>query len=74
MLCHDITQIIKDEKKDVALKGHIIRKEGNHFLSVGKETLCMGKPGRSFMKTRPEILYDICKNKYMGPSPVKEGR
>ena len=39
MLCHDITQIIKDEKKGpVFRKGHIIREEDVPvLLSVGKD-------------------------------------
>ena len=39
MLCHDITQIIKDEKKGpVFRKGHIIRAEDVPvLLSVGKD-------------------------------------
>ena len=41
VLCHDITQIIKDEKKGVLFKkGHIVREEDiPALLSVGKEHL-----------------------------------
>ena len=34
VLCHDITQIIKDEKKGVLFKkGHIVKEEDIRFLS-----------------------------------------
>ena len=41
ILCHDITQIIKDEKKGVLFsKGHIVKEEDIPLLlSVGKEHL-----------------------------------
>ena len=41
VLCHDITQIIKDKKKGpVFRKGHIVREEDIPvLLSVGKEHL-----------------------------------
>lgn len=78
VLCHDITQIIKDEKKDVVFKkGHIIRKEDIPvLLSVGKEHIYVweNQEGMLHENQAAEILYDICKNKYMGPSPVKEGK
>lgn len=41
VLCHDITQIIKDKKKGVVFsKGHIVKEEDIPvLLSVGKEHL-----------------------------------
>lgn len=41
ILCHDITQIIKDQKKGVLFKkGHVVREEDiPALLSVGKEHL-----------------------------------
>ena len=48
VLCHDITQIIKDEKKGVLFKkGHIVREEDiPALLSVGKKHLdALGKTG-----------------------------
>ena len=41
ILCHDITQIIKDEKKGVLFKkGHVVKEEDIPLLlSVGKEHL-----------------------------------
>lgn len=46
ILCHDITQIIKDEKKGVLFKkGHVVKEEDIPLLlSVGKEHLfCVGE-------------------------------
>lgn len=78
MLCHDITQIIKDVTKDVVFKkGHIIREEDIPvLLSVGKENLYVWekKEGMLHENEAAEILYNICKNEYMMPSPVKEGK
>ena len=45
ILCHDITQIIKDEKQGVLFsKGHIVNEEDIPLLlSVGKEHLFVGE-------------------------------
>ena len=50
VLCHDITQIIKDEKKGVLFKkGHIVREEDiPALLSVGKEHLYVWENRRVF--------------------------
>lgn len=50
VLCHDITQIIKDEKKGVLFKkGHIVREEDiPALLSVGKNIFMFGKNKRVF--------------------------
>lgn len=47
VLCHDITQIIKDEKKGVLFKkGHVVKEEDiPALLSVGKEHLFVWKTG-----------------------------
>ena len=78
VLCHDITQIIKDEKKDVVFrKGHLIREEDIPILlSVGKEHIYIweNQEGMLHENEAAEILYGICKNNYMKPSPVKEGK
>ena len=62
VLCHDITQIIKDEKKGVLFKkGHVVKEEDiPAILSVGKEHLFVWEKqkGRRFcMKSAPA---DIC--------------
>lgn len=68
VLCHDITQIIKDVKKGVLFKkGHVIREEDIPLLlSVGKEHLYVwekkegilheNEGARFFMRSVPEIL------------------
>lgn len=67
ILCHDITQIIKDVKKGVLFKkGHIVREEDIPLLlSVGKEHLYVwekkegilheNEAQRSFIRSVPEI-------------------
>ena len=48
VLCHDITQIIKDEKKGVLFKkGHIVKEEDIPLLLICRKgtSLCMGKAG-----------------------------
>ncbi|MEL7649333.1 MAG: molybdopterin-binding protein [Sedimentibacter sp.] len=78
VLCHDITQIIKDEKKDVAFrKGHVIKEEDIPiFLSVGKEHIYIWEKQEGMLHENEaaQILYEICKNKYMKPTDVKEGK
>lgn len=78
VLCHDITQIIKDEKKDVVFrKGHLIREEDiPTLLTVGKEHIYIweNQEGMLHENEAAEILYGICKNNYMKPSPIKEGK
>ncbi len=78
VLCHDITQIIKDEKKGVAFKkGHVVKKEDIEvLLSLGKDHLYVweSKEGMLHENEAALILRDICKNEYMEESEVKEGK
>lgn len=78
VLCHDITQIIKDVKKDVVFKkGHVIREEDIPvLLSVGKENVYIWEKEEGILHENEaaEILYGLCKNEYMKPSGVKEGK
>ena len=64
ILCHDITQIIKDEKKGVLFKkGHVVKEEDIPLLlSVGKEHLFVWekKEGILHENEAAEILYKIC--------------
>ena len=48
ILCHDITQIIKDEKKGVLFsKGHIVKEEHSAAPFCWKRTsFCVGKERR----------------------------
>ncbi len=78
ILCHDITQIIKDVKKDVVFKkGHVVKEEDIPvLLSVGKENLYIWEKQEGMLHENEaaEILYNICKNDYMKPSSIKEGK
>ncbi len=60
ILCHDITQIIKDEKKGVLFKkGHVVKEDDIPLLlSVGKEHLFVWeKKKESFMKMRRQKFF-----------------
>lgn len=78
ILCHDITQIIKDVKKDVVFKkGHVVKEEDIPvLLSVGKENLYIWEKQEGMLHENEaaEILYNICKNDHMKPSSIKEGK
>ena len=78
VLCHDITQIIKDVKKDIVFKkGHVIKKEDIPvLLSVGKENIYIWEKQEGMLHENEaaEILCNICKNDYMKATPVKEGK
>lgn len=78
ILCHDITQIIKDVSKGpVFRKGHIIREEDVPvLLSVGKENIYVWEKQEGMLHENEaaEILRDICMNEYMTPSEPKEGK
>lgn len=78
ILCHDITQIIKDQKKGVLFKkGHVVREEDiPALLSVGKEHLFVWekKEGMLHENEAVEILYKISAGEHMHGSEIKEGK
>lgn len=78
VLCHDLTQIIKGVTKDaVFCKGHIVQPEDIPvLLSIGKEHLYVWEADENMLHENDaaRILCDICKNKYMDESEVKEGK
>jgi hypothetical protein len=78
VICHDLTQIIKGVKKGAAFrKGHVVTKEDIPvLLSIGKDHLYVWekKAGMLHENEAAEILYGICKNDYMRPSEVSEGK
>jgi len=78
VLCHDITQIIKGVTKDAVFrKGHVIQKEDVPvLLSVGKDNIYIWENNENMLHENDaaEILYEMCKNEHMKPSPVKEGK
>ncbi len=78
VLCHDLTRIVKGVIKDAVFrKGHIITEEDIPvLLSMGKDHLYIWekKEGMLHENEAAEILYNICKNDHMTPTPVKEGK
>lgn len=78
MLCHDITQIIKDVKKDAVFrKGHIITEEDIPvLLSVGKDNIYIWENDESMMHENDaaEVLCAICLGDNMSRGGVKEGK
>ena len=80
ILCHDITQIIKDEKKGVLFKkGHVVKEDDIPLLlSVGKEHLFVWekKEGILHENEAAEILYRICAGDSlkMHGTDIKEGK
>lgn len=78
ILCHDMTQIIKDEFKGPRFrKGHVIREEDIPvLLSMGKEHVYIWKndPGMVYENAGAEVLYQLCASEHMSPSEVKEGK
>ena len=78
VLCHDITQIIKDEKKGpVFRKGHIIRPEDVPvLLSVGKDHIYIWENNENMLHEdeAAEILRDLCMNEHMHATTPKEGK
>ena len=78
VLCHDITQIIKDVSKGpVFRKGHIIREEDIPvLLSVGKDHIYVWENDESMMHEddAAEVLCAICKGENISRGEAKEGK
>jgi molybdenum cofactor synthesis domain-containing protein len=78
VLCHDITQIIRDQVKGpVFRKGHIVTEADIPvLLSVGKEHLYVWekKEGILHEDEAAVILRDLCKNENMSADEPKEGK
>lgn len=78
VLCHDLTQIIKDKYKDARFrKGHIVTREDIPvLLSMGKENLYIYEmtPGMVHENDAAERLLKLCRNDNMTRSDVKEGK
>jgi molybdenum cofactor synthesis domain-containing protein len=78
VLCHDITQIIKDEKKDAIFrKGHVIREEDIPvLLSVGKDRIYIWENDDSMLHENDAamILRDICMGENIHATEPKEGK
>lgn len=78
VLCHDITQIIKDLRKGPAFrKGHIVTEEDIPvLLSLGKDNLYVWEKQEGMLHENEaaEILRTICMSDNMTASEVKEGK
>ena len=78
VLCHDLTQIIKDTYKDARFrKGHVVTEADIPvLLSMGKEHLYVWEmvPGMVHENDAAERLCALCINDRMERSPVKEGK
>ena len=78
VLCHDLTQIIKDQYKDARFrKGHVVTEEDIPvLLSMGKENLYIYEmtPGMMHENDAAERLLALCTNDNMTRTEVKEGK
>ena len=78
VLCHDLTQIIRDQYKDARFrKGHVVTEADIPvLLSMGKEHLYVWEmtPGMLHENDAAERLYALCANTNMDRSEVKEGK
>lgn len=78
VLCHDMTQIIKDKYKDARFrKGHIVTEDDIPvLLSMGKENLYVWEmtPGMVHENDAAERLLALCGQENMVRSETKEGK
>ena len=78
VLCHDMTQIIKDQYKDARFrKGHIVTEDDIPvLLSMGKENLYVWEmtPGMVHENDAAERLLALCGQENMLRSETKEGK
>ena len=78
VLCHDMTQIIKDQYKDARFrKGHVVKEEDIPvLLSMGKEHLYVWEmtPGMVHENDAAERMAALCGKVNMNWSEVKEGK
>ena len=78
VLCHDMTQIIKDQYKDARFrKGHVVMAEDIPvLLSMGKEHLYVWEmtPGMVHENDAAERLLALCGQENMTRTDVKEGK
>ena len=78
ILCHDMTQIIPGVKKDAVFrKGHVITEADIAvLLSIGKDHVYIWENNENMLHENDaaQMLYDMCADEYMRPTPVKEGK
>ncbi len=78
VICHDITVIVKDEKKGVAFKkGHVVREQDiPELLKIGKEHLYIWEKQEGMLHENEaaSILFSLCQGENILGSEVKEGK
>lgn len=78
VLCHDMTQIIPGVKKDALFrKGHVITEEDIPvLLSIGKDHVYIWENNENMLHENDaaQMLYELCADEHMRPTPVKEGK
>ena len=78
VLCHDITQIVKEVTKDAVFrKGHIVTEEDIPvLLRVGKDHIYIWENDETKLHENEaaQILFSICRNQFMRASEIKEGK
>lgn len=78
VICHDITQIIPGKFKGARFKkGHIIKEEDIPILlSMGKKHLYVYEVSKNMVHENDAalVLRDMCLNKYMSESEIREGK
>ncbi|MCI8660475.1 MAG: molybdopterin-binding protein [Lachnospiraceae bacterium] len=78
VLCHDITQIVKDVTKGPLFrKGHVITREDIPvLLSLGKDHVYIWEKDETMLHENEaaQILCHICKGKHIHASEAKEGK
>ena len=78
VLCHDMTQIIKDQYKDARFrKGHIVTEDDIPvLLSMGKENLYVWEmtPGMVHENDAAERLLALCGQENMRPQRDERGQ
>jgi len=78
ILCHDMTQIIPGVTKDAVFrKGHVITEEDIPvLLSIGKDHVYIWENNENMLHENDaaQILYDLCADENVHPSPIKEGK
>ena len=78
ILCHDVTQIIRDVTKDVLFqKGHVIKEEDIPvLLNLGKEHVYIWEHDENMLHENDaaEILRVLCQSENMHATAPKEGK
>ena len=78
MLCHDITEIVRGERKGARFrKGDVIRAEDVEvLLRIGKEHIYVWEDDENMLHENDAaaILRDLCQSEYMTASEPKEDK